>query len=85
MSPALISGVREYLPSAQITFDRFHVITHTLVVIDKMRCIEQKLGPNLAGRRWALLEDRAALTDAQRSELDRPSAKMTTTHAARAW
>ena len=85
MSPAFISGVSEHLPNAQITFDKFHVFAHASEAIDKMRRIEQKLDPGLKGKRWVLLKDRAALTVAQRSELDRLLAKMTTTRTARAW
>ena len=84
-SPALISGVREPLPNAEITFDTFHVIAHASEAIDQMRRIEQKLDPGLKGMRWVLLKDRATLTVAQRSELDRLLAKMTTTRTARAW
>jgi hypothetical protein len=50
-----------------------------------MRRIEQKLDPSLKGKRWVLLKDRAALTVAQRFELDRLLATMTTTRTARAW
>ena len=84
-SPALISGVGEPLPNAEITFDTFHVIAHASEAIDQMRRIEQKPDPGLKGKRWGLLKDRAALTVAQRSELDRLLAKMTTTRTARAW
>ena len=85
MSPAFISGVSEHLPNAQITFDKFHVISHASEAIDQMRRIEQKLDPGLKGKRWVLLKDRAALSAAQRSELDQLLAKMTTTRTARAW
>ena len=85
MSPAFIRGVREHLPNAQITFDKFHLIAHASEAIDKMRRIEQKLDQSIKGKRWVLLKDRAALTVAQRSELDRLLAKMTTTRTARAW
>ena len=85
MSPAFISGVSEHLPHAQITFDKFHVIAHASEALDKMRRIEQKLDPNLKGKRWVLLKDRASLTAAQRTELDGLLAKMNTTRTARAW
>ncbi len=84
MSPAVISGVSEHLPHAQITFDKFHVIAYASEAIDQMRRIEQKLDPSLKGKRWVLLKDRASLTVAQRTELDRLLAKMTTTRTARA-
>ena len=64
---------------------KFHVIAHASEAIDEMRRIEQKLDPSLKGERWVLLKDRASLTVAQRAELDRLLAKMTTTRTARAW
>jgi len=60
MSPAFIKGVSEYLPNAQITFDKFHVVAHASAAIDKTRRIEQKRGPSLKGLRWKLLKDRRA-------------------------
>ena len=75
----------EHWPNAQITFDKFHVIAHASEAVDQMRRIEQKLDPGLKGKRWVLLKDRAALSAAQRSELDQLLAKMTTTRTARAW
>ena len=85
LSPAFIRGVSEHLPDAQITVDKFHLISHASQAIATMRRIEQKLDPSLKGERWVLLMHRAALTVAQRSELERLLAKMTTTRTARAW
>ena len=85
MSPAFIRGVTDHLPTAKITFDKFHVIAHASEAIDKMRRLEQKLDPSLKGLRWVLLKDRGKLTRAQRAELDGLLARMTTTRTARAW
>ena len=74
----------EHWPNAQITFDKFHVIAHASEAVDQMRRIEQKLDPGLNGKRWVLLKDRAKLIVAQRTELERLLAKMTTMRTARA-
>jgi transposase len=85
MWPAFIRGVTDHLPQAQITFDKFHVISHASTAIDAMRRSEQKLDPTLKGMRWALLKDRAKLARAQRADLDALLANLTTQRTARAW
>ena len=85
MWPALIRSITDHLPNAQITFDKFHIISHASEAIGKMRRTEQKLDPSLKGLRWVLLKDRGKLTAALRAELDRLLAHMTTTRTARAW
>ena len=42
MSPAFIKGCTDSLPNACITFDKFHVVGHANVAVDKMRRIEQR-------------------------------------------
>ncbi len=37
MSPAFISGVKQYLPEAQLTFDKFHVLKVINEAVDKAR------------------------------------------------
>jgi len=85
MSPAYIKGVTEYLPNAQITFDKFHVIAHASIALDETRRKEQKRDPALKGMRWVLLKDRDRLNSEQRSDLDDLVAHITTTRTARAW
>lgn len=85
MSPAFIAGVEEHFPNAQITFDKFHVISHASDAITETRREEQKLDPTLKGLRWVLLTDRAKLSGSQRAELDALLAHMTTKRTARAW
>lgn len=85
MWPAYIRGVTDHLPNAQITFDKFHVISHASTAIDEMRRREQKLDPSLKGLRWTLLKDRGKLASEQRAELDTLLARMTTNRTARAW
>ena len=36
MSPAFIKGVKDYLPNAAITFDKFHVVKHLNDTIDEL-------------------------------------------------
>lgn len=85
MSPAFIKGVNAFLPGAEITFDKFHVIAHASLAVDEMRRIEQKRDPSLKGIRWTLLKDRSALTPAQRIDLDTLIAQATVKRTARAW
>jgi transposase len=85
MSKAFIKGVREHLPEARITFDKFHVIAHASKAVDKTRRSEQKTDPSLKGLRWALLKDRERLTPGQKADLDAFVANVTTKRTARAW
>lgn len=85
MSPAFIKGVRDHLPAARITFDKFHVIAHASLALDKTRRIEQKRDPGLKGLRWKPLKDRDTLTPAAREELDALLTQFTTKRTARAW
>lgn len=85
MSPAFIVGVTEHLPNARITFDKFHVIGHASLAVDKMRRIEQRTDKSLKGLRWTLLKDRAKLKPAAAADLDALIAKMTVKRTARAW
>lgn len=85
MSPAFISGVSKHLPNAQITFDKFHVIAHANIAVDKTRRIEQRTDPSLKGLRWKLLHDRANLAADARNDLDALVAQTTTKRTARCW
>jgi transposase len=85
MSPAFIKGVTRYLPSARITFDKFHVIAHANTAVEKTRRIEQRTDPSLKGLRWKLLRDRASLTAEARADLDAFVAQVATKRTARAW
>ena len=37
MSPAFIKGIKEYLPEASITFDKFHILKVINKAIDQVR------------------------------------------------
>lgn len=43
MSPAFIKGVNEYLPEAEITFDKFHILKIINEAVDAVRRFEQKI------------------------------------------
>jgi transposase len=85
MSPAFIKGVTEHLPSARITFDKFHVVAHASAAVDQMRRLEQRTDPSLKGLRWTLLKDRGRLSDESRADLDALVAQTATKRTARAW
>ena len=85
MSPAFIKGVSQELPNARITFDKFHVVWHASVAVDKMRRLEQRTDASLKGMRWSLLKDRSKLKPEAATDLDALIAKMTTVRTARAW
>ena len=85
MSPAFIKGVSLELPNARITFDKFHVVWHASVAVDKMRRIEQRTDKSLKGMRWSLLKDRSKLKPEAAADLDALIVKMTTVRTARAW
>ena len=85
MSPAFIKGVGEHLPNARITFDKFHVVAHASLAVDKTRRIEQKTDPSLKGLRWKLLKDRGSLSQSAQADLDALVAQVTTKRTARAW
>ncbi len=85
MSPAFIKGCTERLPNARITFEKFHVVWHTSVAVDKMRRIEQRTDKSLKGLRWSLLKDTRRLKPEAAADLDVLIAKMTVKRTARAW
>ena len=85
MSPAFIAGVTKHLPNARITFDKFHVIGHASMAVDKMRRIEQRTDKSLKGMRWTLLKDTTKLKPEAAADLDALIAKMTVKRTARAW
>jgi len=65
MSPAFIKGVREELPNAQITFDKFHIMKIINGGVDKVRREEAKTNPLLKGMRYTVLKNDANLTAKQ--------------------
>jgi len=57
MSPALIQGVREHLPNAQITFDKFHAVKLVNEALEEVRREEQKSHQELKRSRYLWLRN----------------------------
>lgn len=68
MSPAFIKGVRENLPQAAITFDKFHIIKIINEAVDKIRRDEAITNPLLRKARYVFLKNDANLTAKQRQK-----------------
>ena len=69
MSPAFISGAKKFLPHAEITFDKFHVIKQLNEAIDSVRRAETHENPCLKGSKYLWLKNPGNLTARQRSKL----------------
>jgi transposase len=70
MSAAFIAGVAEYLPKAEVTFDKFHVIQALNKAQDEVRRMEQKNNSLLAGSRYIWLKNPENLTAKQQKQLE---------------
>ena len=76
MGPAYQKSVREYLPKADIVFDRFHVMQNYSKAICNQRRIEfrkaDKLGRDLIkGPKFLLLKNNKKLNEKQKNKLDK--------------
>ena len=69
ISPAFIQGVRDFLPEAAVTFDRFHVAKVLGDAVERVRRTEWRSDKTVKGGRYALLKNPANLTDRQREQL----------------
>ena len=67
LSPAFISGVGQYLPNAQITFDRFHVVKLLNEAMDTVRKQERKEHDLLKGHKYTFLKNK--LSDKKSNKL----------------
>jgi transposase len=87
MSTAFISGATRYLPNAQITFDRFHIMKHLGEAVDEVRRVEAKTRPLLLKKtRWLWLKNRHTLSTNDQQALawlTRPSLALATARAHR--
>jgi len=66
MSPAFIKGVTDYLPNADITFDRFHIMKILNVAVDQVRKQEAITQSILKGHKYIFLKNEPNLTTKQR-------------------
>jgi transposase len=62
MSPAFIKGVKENLPNAEITFDRFHLMQFITKAVDRVRKDEVKENPLLKNTKYLWLKNYVNLT-----------------------
>lgn len=69
MSPAFIKGIKENLPNAKITFDKFHILKIINGAVDKVRRAEAKDNPLLKGSRYVLLKNECNLTSKQKEKM----------------
>ena len=61
MSPAFIKGVKENMPNAKITFDKFHIMKIINKAVDTVRRQEVKLESILKDARYSVLKNRENL------------------------
>jgi transposase len=86
MSVAFIAGIRDNLPNATMTFDRYHIMAHLSAAVDEVRRAEARTAPELAKTRWLWLKNRSNLDAAQLRLLNwltRPSSQLATARAHR--
>jgi transposase len=69
MSPAFIKGVKENLPNANITFDKFHILKIINEAVDKVRREESINNPILKNSRYVLLKNKQNLTKKQQKKM----------------
>lgn len=70
MSPAYQKGAREYLPGAETTFDRFHVVKLLNEAVDQVRRAERKEAPELKRTRYLWLKNQSNLSPLQQRQLE---------------
>jgi len=70
MSPAFIKGVKEYLPKAQITFDKFHILKIINEAVNKVRKQEVSTNKLLTGTKYIWLKNYKNLTVKQKETLN---------------
>ncbi len=65
MSAAYQKGVKEHMPEARITFDRFHVMQLAGLAVDEVRKKLHREGADLKGALWALRGNESRLSEEQ--------------------
>jgi transposase len=70
MSPAFIKGVNTYLPKAQITFDKFHILKILNEAVNSVRKQEVSTNKLLKGTKYIWLKNYNNLTEKQKETLD---------------
>lgn len=70
MSPAFIAGFQEFFPTAQLTFDKFHVTKILSDAVDQVRREEQRERPELKRTRYLWLMNPDKLKQHQQAALE---------------
>jgi len=70
MSPSFISGIKEYLPNADITFDKFHIVKIINEGVDAVRREEVADNEVLKKTRYIWLKNESNLTDKQKGTIE---------------
>ncbi len=70
MSPAFIKGVKEYLPKARITFDKFHILKIINEAVNHVRKQEVSTNKLLIGTKYIWLKNYSNLTVKQKETLN---------------
>jgi transposase len=70
MSPAFIKGIKTYLPEAEITFDKFHILKIINEAVDTVRREEVATNKLLKGTRYIWLKNYNNLTVKQKETLE---------------
>ena len=70
MSQAFAKGIAASLPNAQITFDKFHVVSLVNNAVEKVRRLERIDHPELVGSRYVWLKNPENLTARQWEQFD---------------
>ena len=70
LSPAFSAGAAESFPTAQITFDRFHVVKLLNEAMNKVRIAERKEHDELKGHKYTFLKNRKNLSETKVKALD---------------
>jgi len=70
MSLAFIKGVKENLPNANVTFDKFHILKIINEAVDKVRKEEVATNKKLKGTKYIWLKNYDNLTNKQKEQLE---------------
>ncbi len=70
MSPAFIKGVKENLPNAEITFDKFHILKIINEAVNSVRKQEVATNNILKGTKYIWLKNYNNLTQKQKEQLE---------------
>lgn len=69
MSPAFISGAKEYFPDAKVVFDKFHIVKMANDTIDKVRRKEYEKNKELGKTRFIWLKNPENLSEREIQKL----------------